>query len=202
MLTVSGLILAGGRGIRLGLPKATALLEGEPLILRPLRVLDEVCQEVIVAHGGQHVGRRLEGVVGDAILVSDEEVGPLGGLVAGLRAAKGRWVAVAPCDAPLLSVELYAELLSRARGHDAAIPRIAGREVPVVAVYRRETTLKAGIEALQAGERAMHQLLPRLRLCYVEEDALRSMPYGLDCLLDVDTAEDLERARRLLRSSR
>jgi molybdopterin-guanine dinucleotide biosynthesis protein A len=201
MVSISGLILAGGRGVRLGLPKATALLEGEPLVLRPLRVLWEVSEEVIVAHGGRENRRGLEGIVGDAVLVSDEEVGPLGGLVAGLRSCTGQWVVVAPCDAPLVSCELYRELLRAARGHDAAVPRVAGREVPVVAAYHREATLAAGLQALGEGERAMYRLLSRLRLRFVEEDILRSLPYGLDCLLDVDTPEDLERARRLLRLS-
>lgn len=185
----------------MGHPKATLLLEGEPLILRPLRVLREVCQEVIVVHGGPEIRNALEGIVGGAILVPDEEIGPLGGLAAGLRIARGRWVAVAPCDAPLLSSDLYTELLSKVQGLDGAVAMVAGRETPVVAIYRRETTLTAAAECLRQGERAMHRLLSRLCLAYVDEATLQRMPWGLDCLLDVDTPRDLERARRLLQSS-
>ncbi|MFQ5837865.1 MAG: molybdenum cofactor guanylyltransferase [Thermoplasmata archaeon] len=199
MVQVSGLVLAGGRGERFGSYKATLPLGGEPLILRPLRVLSDVCEEVLIAHGGEEGRRELERLDTQAILVADEGVGPLGGLLAGLKAARGEWVLVAPCDAPFVSRDLYLELLSRARGWEGSVPRLHGRENPVIAAYRRSAFLRAGSEARAEGKEALMEVLPSLKLRYVEEEVLRGMPYGLHCLLDVDTREDYERAQRLLR---
>src|SRR5437764_5970223 len=48
---LTGLLLAGGRGARMGRDKATVEFEGEPLARRVARVLSEVAVRVIVASG-------------------------------------------------------------------------------------------------------------------------------------------------------
>ncbi len=194
----TGLILAGGKGERLGQYKATALLGGEPLIHRPLRALSELSDEVIIAHGRREHGAILRSLSLEAMLVDDDEQGPLAGILTALTVARGRWVLVAPCDAPFVSRELYEELLSRSRGIDGSLPRLHGRTNPVIAVYHRSSLLRVGQNAVAQEERSITKVLSSLRLNYVEEERLREMPYGLNCLLDVDTPADLERARQVL----
>ncbi len=198
MVHVTGLILAGGKGKRLGRYKATIMLGDEPLILRPFKVIGQLSKEIVVAYGGERQRRLLKGLCSGALFVADEEEGPLGGLLSGLLVARGEWVLVAPVDAPFVSEELYAELLSRARGKDGSVPRVQGSVNPVVAAYRRDTLLRVGQEVRAGSSKSLREVLSRLTLSFIEEDVLEAMPYGLDCVLDVDTEEDLERARKLL----
>ncbi len=200
MTRISGVVLAGGRGRRLGSDKATVLLGGEQLILRPLRVLQQLSTNVLIAHGGEEQRRALEALHLRARLVADSGEGPLGGLLSTFRVAGGKWVLVAPCDAPFVSRELYVELLARAQGAEGSVPRLQRRENPVIAVYRRDVFLRAAQGVVEEGNQSMMELLPRLRLSYLEEETLREMPYGLSCILDVDSPEDLERAEAVLRS--
>ncbi len=198
MQGTTGLVLAGGQGERFGIYKAIVPLNGEPLILRPFRVLHELSDEVIIAHGGERQLEPLKEVCPEAIFVADDETGPLGGLLAGFRAARMKWVLVAPCDAPLLSVELYRELLSRARRVEGCVARLHGTANPVVGVYLREAFLEAAVEVVSSGGQAPVEALSHLNLVYMDEDALSEMPFGTDCLLDVDTPEDLERVGKYL----
>ncbi len=194
----TGLVLAGGRGERFGVYKAIVQSWGEPLILRPLRVFQELSGEVIIAHGGKRQLELLREVCPEAIFVADDETGPLGGLLAGFRRASKDWVMVAPCDTPLLSVELYRELLSRARRAEGCVVRLHGTANPVIGVYRKDAFLDAALEVASGGGRAPAEVLSHLNLVHMDEDALREMPFGTACLLDVDTPEDLERLDKYL----
>ncbi len=195
---VSGLILAGGKGERFGGHKALAKFAGEPIILRPVRVLRHLTSEIVIAHGRGENRALLEGIEKEAIMVADEEMGPLGGLLSGSRAASGEWILVAPCDAPLVSKELYAELLSSARGLEGSVPRLEGHDNPTIAAYRRSAVVRACQGTLGEGITAARNILPRLRLSYLEREALDRMPYGLQCVFDVDTPDDLRRAEEIL----
>ncbi len=198
MASVSGLVLAGGAGRRVGAFKALLSFGGEPLITRPLDVLREVSDEVLVAYGPREYGARLDRFVEDAQLVGDEGHGPLGGLVRGARAAQGEWLLVAPCDAPFLSPDLYRTLLRRARTSDGCILRHGGRDNLILAAYRRTPLLKASERALADGERAVRSILPYLRLVRLREEDLEGLPYGLHSAFDIDTPDDLARAEALL----
>ncbi|MFQ5908618.1 MAG: molybdenum cofactor guanylyltransferase [Thermoplasmata archaeon] len=198
MASVSGLVLAGGEGSRVGAFKALLSLGGQPLIIRPVEVLRAVSDEVLVAYGSREHGARLDRVVEDARLVGDEGLGPLGGLDRGAQAAQGEWLLVAPCDVPFLSPDLYRVLLRRAQRLDGCILRRGDQDNLLIAAYRRNALLQASALALGKGERAAQALLPHLRLARLGEADLRGLPYGLQSTLDIDTLEDLARAEGLL----
>jgi molybdopterin-guanine dinucleotide biosynthesis protein A len=200
MASVSGLVLAGGEGKRVGAFKALLSLGGQPLIVRPVEVLRAVSDEVLIAYGPREHGARLDRVVEDAQLVGDDGLGPLGGLERGARAARGEWLLVAPCDAPFLSTDLYRVLLRRAQTSDGCILRREDRDNLLIAAYRRAGLLQASELALEEGERAVQSLLPHLRLARLTETDLVGVPYGLESTLDIDTPEDLARAEALLRN--
>lgn len=77
---VLGLVLAGGRASRFGSDKALAELSGETLLERAVSQLDHWCGSVVIA------GRDN----GPALCLADwprRDMGPLGGIAAGLRHA-------------------------------------------------------------------------------------------------------------------
>jgi molybdopterin-guanine dinucleotide biosynthesis protein A len=111
--TITGLVLAGGRGQRMGgADKGLQLLRGQPLIDHVLARLAPQAGELMISanrHASDYATRGHR-VLADA---SDAFDGPLAGILAGLRAARTPWLAVAPCDAPLLPDDLV-ERLARA----------------------------------------------------------------------------------------
>ena len=107
---ITGLILAGGRGQRLGgVDKGLQLWRGTPLVDHALARLAPQVREVLVSANRNAADYATRGVrvLGDA---SDDFPGPLAGILAGLRAASTPWLAVVPCDSPRLPVDLFARL--------------------------------------------------------------------------------------------
>ena len=112
---ITGLILAGGRGQRLGgVDKGLQPWRGLPLVDHALaRLAPQVLEVMISANrNAAEYARRATRVLGDA---SDDFPGPLAGILAGLRAASTPWLAVVPCDSPRLPHDLV-ERLARGVG--------------------------------------------------------------------------------------
>ena len=130
--TITGLILAGGRGQRLGgVDKGLQPWHGKPLIDHALERLAPQVGTVLISanrNAADYAGRGLR-VLADA---SDDFPGPLAGILAGLRAATTPWLAVVPCDSPRLPLDLVERL---AKGLDesmgAVVRRDDGRLEPV-----------------------------------------------------------------------
>jgi molybdopterin-guanine dinucleotide biosynthesis protein A len=160
---MTGLVLAGGRGTRMGgLDKGLQRLSGEPLARHAAKHLAPQVGALLISANrhladydslGQPFGAR---VIQDA---SDDFPGPLAGLLAGLRAARTELLLCVPCDTPRLPNDLAARLVAALDGAHADIATASTvdsdgspRLHPVVALVR--TTLADDLAAyLQAGER-------------------------------------------------
>src|SRR5436309_3861988 len=82
---VSGIILAGGKSSRMGLPKATLPFGPELMLQRVVRLLSAVVQPIVVVAAPN---QELPPLPGNVLLARDEREarGPLEGLFAGLSA--------------------------------------------------------------------------------------------------------------------
>ena len=126
---ITGLILAGGRGQRLGgVDKGLQPWRGQPLVDHALARLALQVREVMISanRNAALYATRTARVLADA---SDDFPGPLAGILAGLRAASTPWVAVVPCDSPQLPLDLVARLaagIGDAQG--AVVQRDHGRD--------------------------------------------------------------------------
>jgi molybdopterin-guanine dinucleotide biosynthesis protein A len=138
MTKITGVILAGGLGRRMGgVDKGLQLLRGRPLIAWVLeRLAPQVDEIVINANQNQDAYARFgPRVIGDRI---GGFAGPLAGLQAGLAAATHPLVVTVPCDCPFLPADLVARLrdaLERA-GADLAIARTGSQPHPVFSLVR------------------------------------------------------------------
>jgi molybdenum cofactor guanylyltransferase len=118
---ITGLVLAGGRGQRLGgLDKGLQPWRGLALVDHALaRLAPQVGTVVISANRNAALyATRAARVLPDA---SHDFPGPLAGILAGLRAASTPWLAVVPCDAPRLPLDLVARLAGAVAGARGAV---------------------------------------------------------------------------------
>lgn len=148
---ITGLILAGGRGSRMGgVDKGLQPLDGRPLAAHVLTRLRPQVGTVLVNANRNAAAYAALGcqVVADA---DDSFAGPLSGMLAGLLACTSDWLQSAPCDAPLLPDELAARLASAVDDStDIAVPVTAdGRLQPVFCLLRR--SLSAELERYLSG---------------------------------------------------
>ena len=106
MKGITGVVLAGGQGRRMGgVDKGLQLLNGRPMIAHVIaRLAPQVGDIVINANQNREAYAAFgHPVVPDAI---EGYAGPLAGLHAGLQAATQPLVVTAPCDSPFLPEDL------------------------------------------------------------------------------------------------
>ena len=177
----------------MGRDKLSLEVDGVPLIQRVEDALTAHCQEMLVVGGGEI---RLQGVR----YITNERPGgqgPLAGIEAGLAAARYPLALVAAGDLPFLTESMVGYLLERLEGPSvlAVVPRFHGRSHPLCAAYAR-VLLPRLSAALDSGTRAVHEFLEGMDgVEYVGEELRRFGDPDL-LLMNVNSPEDLERARR------
>ncbi|RQO63266.1 molybdenum cofactor guanylyltransferase MobA [Paucibacter sp. KBW04] len=121
---ITGLLLAGGRGSRMGgVDKGLQPLQGRPLFEWVLARLQPQVGPLLINANRNLKTYAAQGlrVVSDA---DDSFAGPLAGLLAGLQACETEWLLSAPCDTPLLPTDLAERLAAAAvaANADLAVP--------------------------------------------------------------------------------
>lgn len=160
---ITGLVLAGGLGRRMGgVDKGLSLLDGEPLVEHIIRRLAPQVGQLIINANQNHDIYAGFGypVVGDRI---EGHAGPLAGLEAGLAACTTPYLLTVPCDSPLLPADLVSRLAACLTAHKAsiAVARTGEQLHPVFSLIRSDELpeLQAFINA---GGRRMEAWLRRL----------------------------------------
>lgn len=190
--TVTLAVLAGGASTRMGRNKALLPVAGRPLIAHIIERLRPIANEVLIIARDPTLYRFL-----NLPVVTDRYtgIGPLAGLHAALSAARGDLVALVACDMPFVRADVFAYLIRLTYDVDVVMPRLGGREEPLHAVYRRQTCLPAVEAAIAEGKRRLIAFLPRVRVRYVDDHALRAVDSTLQSFVNVNTPEEWEEAK-------
>lgn len=134
-MSAVGVVLAGGRGRRLGGDKAVATLHGLPLLHYPLRALASVTgTRAVVAKAATALPPLPAGVA--RWEEPDEPQHPLTGVVHALRRAAGAPVLCLAVDLPLLdAATLRALLAAPVAGSPCVVASAGGRLQPLCALW-------------------------------------------------------------------
>lgn len=194
------MILAGGSGSRLGADKSLLIFSGRPLIQLTVKKLGRVVDEMVVVARNHDQAAALQKLVPEAIFTCDsiQGFGPVAGLAAGMKCAKGEYVFASGCDLPFLNVRVIEKLFELAEGYDAAVPiRPNGMKEPLHSVYKRDRMIPACENAICRCTRRISAPLGELRANLVPVKRLRHLDPELLTFFNVNTREDLKTALRL-----
>ena len=183
---ITGVVLAGGRATRWdGRDKGLIQVSGRPMISHVLDALAPQVGQVIINANRNLDEYRAFGlpVVTDA---SRDFLGPLAGIASGLAAARTEWVAVTPCDSPLLAADCVGRLVSACEDDartDIAVAHDGERIQPVFALIRRG--LLEDLDAyLESGGRKIDRWYGQQRMQLVD------FSDNLDTFLNINRRED------------
>lgn len=195
---MTGIVLAGGESRRFGGNKALARVGGRRLIDLVVELHRTIFDEVIVVstHPIEEIGLGCA-VAADVL----PRRGPLAGLATGLLHARRERAFVTACDMPFLNGALLSHLGGLAPGKDIVVPVVGGRAEPLHAVYAR-SCLPHVLEALDRGAGSLVDFYPAAGVREVGETEIRRFDPELLSFFNVNTTEDLERARVLLEPER
>jgi molybdopterin-guanine dinucleotide biosynthesis protein A len=174
---ITGLILAGGRGSRMGgVDKGLQNFNGVPLALHTLLRLQVQVGEVMV-----NANRNLAAYESFGVPVWPDAIpdyaGPLAGFLTGLEHCETGWLATVPCDTPMFPIDLVARLAKAAQEQDAEIAMASApeqdgkmRTQPVFCLLRREL-LESLVRFTHAGGRKIDAWTATHRTAIVPFDA-------------------------------
>ena len=187
MIGVSGIVLAGGQGRRMGgVDKGLQPLHGKAMIEHVIARLAPQVDEILINANQNletyaHFGYRL---VPDAV---GGFAGPLAGLHAGLKQARHGMVLTVPCDSPFLPLDLFARLENKIGAKDLAVAKTGDQPHPVFSLVR-VSVLGHLAQFLAAGGRKIDAWYATLQVVEVSFDD------EADAFRNINTREELNNA--------
>jgi len=172
---ITGLVLAGGRGSRMGgVDKGLQLHHGVPLALHALRRLAPQVGPAML-----NANRNVEAYAAFGAPVWPDTppnyAGPLAGFVAGLSHCHTPYLVTVPCDSPLFPDDLVARLAAALQAADAEIAMAAtledGRlQVQPVFCLMQTALLDSLLRFTQSGQRKIDKWTAQHRCIEVRFD--------------------------------
>ena len=190
MEKITGLILAGGRGSRMGsVDKGLQPFRGRPMVAH---VLDRFAPQVdeVLINANRSIddyagfGHR---VVADAI---DGFAGPLAGLHIGMTNARHPLIATVPCDSPFLPLDLIARLSAAMSDSNAdlAVAKTFDQPHPVFCLTK--ANLAPHLQAfLESGQRKIDKWYATLKVVEVPFDDVESAFSNINTIDELNAAE-------------
>jgi len=187
MTAVSGIVLAGGLGRRMGgVDKGLQPLRGKPMVEWVLARFAPQVGELII-NANQNV-ERYE-AFGHRVVRDDIGgfAGPLAGLHAGLKVAAHPLVATVPCDSPFLPEDLVKRLHRSLGDNDLAVAKTGEQAHPVFVLTKK--SIVTNLEGfLSSGGRKIDAWYASLKVVEVSFDD------EADAFRNINTREELKGA--------
>jgi molybdopterin-guanine dinucleotide biosynthesis protein A len=195
-MSYSALILAGGRGSRLGYrEKALTDINGKPLISFVIEALEKVAGNIVISVRDKAQGELLEPYLHCCRFAYDahENIGPIAGILSGLEACKDEYCFIAACDMPFINEKVVRMLFMKSKYYDAAIPRWEdGFLEPLHAVYRCKPMIRETEKAIKNGETVILAPIFKLHVNYVGMDEIKRIDPELRTFMNINTCEDIQ----------
>jgi molybdopterin-guanine dinucleotide biosynthesis protein A len=195
-MAYSAIILAGGRGKRMGYrEKALMVINGKPLVTYVIKSLEMVVDEIIISVRDKAQGELLNSIFPGYTYACDEfeNKGPLSGILSGLTLCRNEFCFIAACDMPFINEDVVKMLFRMCEAHDAAIPRWEdGFLEPLHSVYRCETMIRETRKAIESGESIILAPIFRMNINYMDIENIRKIDPDLRTLININTPEDMK----------
>ena len=191
---ITGLVLAGGRGSRMGgVDKGLQAHLGMPLALHALlRLAPQVGEVMINANRNLAAYESMGAPVWPDAL--PDQPGPLAGFLTGLERCATPFLATVPCDSPRFPEDLVARLADRLDADDAELAMAATREggelrLQPVFCLMRATVLESLVLFTANGQRKIDAWTATLKSVAVAFD-------DADAFVNANTVAELRQLQR------
>jgi molybdopterin-guanine dinucleotide biosynthesis protein A len=177
----------------MGRDKALLLLDNQTLLARALKKMRLLFDEVIIVTN-QPCKYKFSGVREVTDIYPGR--GPLGGIHAGLKAARFDKVFFVACDMPFWEPGLVRPLLEASADFDGVVPRNGCYLEPLFAIYTK-TCLPVIENCLERNVFKVIEFLPLVRINYVEDELLKTGSTLEKAFININTLEDFYAYRRI-----
>ncbi len=192
---MNAILLAGGKSSRYGSNKALVEIEGEPIIVRIVSILQQVFEEIYVVGSKDTDYSFLE----DVILVEDiiPDKGPLGGLYTGLSYSSARHNLLLGCDMPFFTTDYFHFLTNWQKRYDVLVPEYNGYIEPLGGVYNR-SILPEVERSIEKDDLKIKSFFPEVRVEIIKEEIIREIGDPARLFYNINYKSDLRKSRKYL----
>jgi molybdopterin-guanine dinucleotide biosynthesis protein A len=196
--SMTSIVLAGGKGTRLGKHKMLEVVGGRPMLQRVVDSLSPVSHRilVVVAQGQECPALEPRQARVDCLQDVYPGKGVLAGLYTGLAASNSEHSLVVAGDMPFLNPALLQYLTGAAPGFDVVMPRLDGLIQPLHAVYSKGC-LPLIRAQLEQGQLQIRIFLEEVKVRYVQEAEIDGLDPKHLSFFNINTPRDLEEARSI-----
>jgi molybdopterin-guanine dinucleotide biosynthesis protein A len=200
-LNTSCIILAGGKSTRLGHDKVLEKVGKISLLEEVISRVDSLSKEIIIVTAQ---GRTFEQLPNRSKVKIFSDIfpgqGSLGGIYTGLVKSNSLYNLVLAADMPFVNTDLLRYMIGICDGFDFVIPRVNGLFEPLHSIYSRNCITP--IESiLNQGKKVIVELFNYVKVRYVEADEVNRFDPQHLSFFNINTIEELEKARKLAGAS-
>ena len=200
-METSGIILAGGKSLRLGYDKVLETVGNRSLLQLVVSGVTALTSEIVIVAVSeptipQFTERSKLRIVTDIY----PGKGTLGGIYTGLVVSDSLCNLIVACDMPFLNYDLLHYMIQLSPSFDVVVPRLGNMVEPLHAVYSKDC-LGSVEYLLKQGNLSVTELFTLVRVRYVEAEEIdRFDPKHLS-FFNINTEADLNMARELVKDS-
>ena len=200
-LDIGCIVLAGGKGLRLGRDKALEVVGESNLLQRVVSQLSSFNSDIIIVIAdGKSLPQFADYPRFRIVTDIYPARGALGGIHAGLAASNSFYNLVVAGDMPFLNQALLRYMVQVSPGFDLVVPRVGNLIEPLHAVYSK--SCQAPIERLlNQGEIRVRALFGLVKVRYVEAEEIDWFDPKHLSFFNINTEADLEIAQRLAKET-
>ena len=199
-MDIGCIVLAGGKGVRLGRDKILETIGNRSLLQRVVSHLSSFNSKIIIVTATeqsfpQFIDYPKLTVVTDIY----PGKGPLGGIYTGVAVSDSFYNLVVAGDMPFLNRALLSYMIQLSDDFDLVVPRLGDRVEPLHAVYSKGCLVS--IESLlKQGNLKITELFNLVKVGYVEAEVVDRFDPNHLSFFNINTEADLERARELVKT--
>jgi molybdopterin-guanine dinucleotide biosynthesis protein A len=184
---LTGIILSGGKGFRMGENKAFIKIEGTPIIQRIQTLFERLFEEIIIVTHQKELFSNLNAKIYSDLVPNR---GVLGGLYTGLFFSSFPLSFCVACDMPFLKEPVIKYLIENIEDSDVVVPKTKDGLQPLHAVYSKNC-LEPIKKIIELGKYKIIDFYPMVKVKIIDEHEFFSLDPMRESFINVNTPEEL-----------
>ena len=192
--SLTGIILSGGKSVRMGRNKAFIEIDGVPIIRRIYNLFENIFDEIIIVTQQKELFNDFKAKFHTDFL---PDRGALMGLYTGLFYSSHQYSFCVACDMPFLNKDLIQYLIDQTHVDDVVVPKTSDGLHPLHAIYSKKC-LGPINKFIEMGKYKIIDFYPMVRIKIIQEEDLLKYDPTKRSFVNINTPDDLNNYHRIL----
>jgi molybdopterin-guanine dinucleotide biosynthesis protein A len=184
---LSGIILSGGKSLRMGENKAFIEIECIPIIKRIQNLFERLFHEILIITDQKELFSDMNVKIYSDLIPNQ---GVLGGLYTGIFFSSFKYSFCVACDMPFLNEHVIQYLIKNIQENDVIVPKTKDGLQPLHAIYSKNC-LEPIKKIIDIGKYKIIDLYPIVKTKIIEENEFSNLDPMRKSFININTPEEL-----------